>query len=33
MAALHGWSYADMLHKIIRAAELRERIKANAESM
>ncbi len=30
MAALAGWSYADMLHKIIRAAEIRERVKANS---
>jgi len=33
MAALAGWTYADMLHRIIKAAELRERVKANAEAM
>jgi D-alanine-D-alanine ligase len=30
MATLAGWTYADMLHKIIRAAQLRERVKADA---
>lgn len=33
MAALAGWTYADMLHRIIKAAELREKIKANADAM
>ena len=30
MAALAGWTYAEMLHRIIRAAQLRERVKADA---
>jgi D-alanine-D-alanine ligase len=30
MATLAGWTYAEMLHKIIRAAQLRERVKAEA---
>tara|TARA_B110000503_G_scaffold83460_1_gene127344 strand:+ start:56598 stop:58541 length:1944 start_codon:yes stop_codon:yes gene_type:complete len=33
MAALAGWTYAEMLHKIIRAAQLRERVKAEAASI
>ena len=32
MATLAGWTYADMLHKIIRAAQLRERVKADSAS-
>jgi len=33
MAAFAGWTYADMLHKIIKAAELRERVKADSAGM
>jgi hypothetical protein len=33
MAALAGWTYAEMLHRIIKAAQLRERVKADAEAM
>ena len=33
IVALAGWTYADMLHRIIKAAQLRERVKADAEAM